>query len=84
MFLLSKVPAGHTAGNDEVLAGDTELGDPEPPEDVVPPHPGHEGVRLVLDVGRDGVRLGVAGREDPEGAVEPEDGGDAEGGSRNS
>ena len=66
-----------------MLTRDAELGDPETTEDVIPPHPVHEAVGLVLDVGGDAVNLRIAGREDPEGAVEPEDGGDAEGGFRN-
>ena len=61
-----------------MLAGDTELGDPETTEHVVPPHPQHKAVRLVLDVGGHGVRLGVAGGEDPQGAVQPEDRGDTQ------
>ena len=57
-----------------MLTGDTELRDPESSEDVIPAHPVHEGVRLELDVRGDAVSLRVAGREDPERPVQPEDG----------
>ena len=44
-----EVPGGDGAGDGDVLAGDDELGDPEPAKDVIESHPGEE---LVCDHGQ--------------------------------
>ena len=59
MDVLGEVPAGDAAGDDEVLAGDAELRDPEPAQQVVPAQPVQLRVRHQRHVRRRVVHLAL-------------------------
>ena len=78
-ILLGKIPSCNTSSNDQVLTCNTELGDPESSQDVIPTHPEHEGVRDIFDVGGATVNFWMISCENPEASIQPHNSCDSQG-----